>query len=47
MVNKIGDEGEVRAKLKHEIKNSVENGKDKLSFHDVISIVDEVYLRKK
>ena len=47
MVNKIGDEGEVKAKLKHEIKNSVVNGKDKLSFHDVISIVDEVYFRKK
>ena len=46
MVKQIGDEGEVKAKLKHDIKNSVVNGRDKLSFHEVISIVDEVYKRK-
>ncbi|MDB4675044.1 ParB/RepB/Spo0J family partition protein [Flavobacteriaceae bacterium] len=46
LVKQIGDEGEVKAKLKHDIKNSVVNGRDKLSFHDVVSIVDEVYKRK-
>ena len=46
MVKKVGKEGEVKSKLKHEIKNSIENIKDKLSFHDVISIVDEVYKKK-
>lgn len=46
MVNTLGDDDEVKSKLKYEIKKSVENAKDKLSIHDVISIVDEIYLRK-
>lgn len=41
-----GGEGEDKSKLKNEIKKSVENSKDKLSFHDVISIVEEVYRKK-
>lgn len=46
MLNTIGGDDEVKSKLKYEIKKSVENAKDKLSIHDVISIVDEIYLRK-
>lgn len=46
LVNTIGEDDEVKSKLKYEIKKSVENAKDKLSIHDVISIVDEIYLRK-
>ena len=46
LVNTIGEEDEVKSKLKYEIKKSVENAKYKLSIHDVISIVDEIYLRK-
>ena len=38
-----GVDGQDRNNLKNEIKKSVENSKDKLSFHDVISIVEEVY----
>ena len=45
MIDKIGEEGEVKSRLKYEIKKIVENSKDTLSFHDVISIVDEVYKR--
>ena len=43
MINTIGEEGEVKSRLKYEIKKLVENSKDKLSFQDVISIIDEVY----
>ena len=43
MINTFGDEGEVKSRLKYEIKKLVENSKDKLSFQDVISIIDEVY----
>ena len=46
LVNTIGEDDEVKSKLKYEIKKSVENAKDLLSIHDVISIVDEIYLRK-
>lgn len=42
---KIGDEGQVKSNLKCEIKKMFENSKDKLSFHDVISIIDEVHKR--
>jgi hypothetical protein len=45
MIKTIGDDGEVKSRLKYEIKKMVENSRDKLSFHDVISIVDEVYKR--
>ena len=45
MIQTIGDEGEVKSRLKYEIKKMIENSRDKLSFHDVISIVDEVYER--
>lgn len=45
MIKTIGDEGEVKSRLKYEIKKMIENSRDKLSFHDVISIVDEVYER--
>ena len=38
-----GIDGEDRNNLKKEMKKSVENSKDKLSFHDVISIVEDVY----
>jgi len=43
MINTNGDESEVKSRLKYEIKKLVENSKDKLSFQDVISIIDEVY----
>jgi hypothetical protein len=45
MIKTIGDEGEVKSRLKYEIKKMIENSRDKLSFHDVIDIVDEVYKR--
>tara|TARA_B110000967_G_C18876621_1_gene558678 strand:+ start:240 stop:923 length:684 start_codon:yes stop_codon:yes gene_type:complete len=45
MINTNGDESEVKSRLKYEIKKVVENSKENLSFHDVISIVDEVYKR--
>jgi len=38
-----GVDGEDRNNLKNEIKKSVENSKNELSFHDVISIVEDVY----
>jgi len=46
LVNTIGEDDEVKSKLKYEIKKSVENAKELLSIQDVISIVDEIYLRK-
>ena len=46
LVNTIGEDDEVKSKLKYEIKKSVENAKDKLSIQDVISIVNKIYLRK-
>ena len=41
-----GGDSEDRNNLKNEIKKSIENSKDELSFHDVISIVEEVYRKK-
>ena len=41
-----GVDGEDRNNLKNEIKKSIENSKNELSFHDVISIVEDVYKRK-
>ena len=41
-----GGDSEDRNNLKNEIKKSIENSKNELSFHDVISIVEDVYKRK-
>ena len=41
-----GGDSEDRNNLKNEIKKSIENSKNELSFHDVISIVEEVYRKK-
>jgi len=45
MVDNVGDEAEVKSRLKYEIKKVVENSKEVLSFHDVIAIIDEIYKR--
>ena len=43
LFNNYGIEGEVKSKLKYELKKMLESSKEKLSYSEVLSVIDEVF----